>query len=71
LFPTALLVLAGDFNRLSDDEIVARSDMQQIVQEPTCGSRILDRIYVSDPSYSAVHVIRPTMKTDHKAIVAY
>ena len=70
LFPSALVVLAGDFNRLPNDEIVARTSMQQIVRRPTCGSRILDKIFVSEPSYSTVEVIEPRMNTDHKAVVA-
>ena len=71
LFPSALVVLAGDFNRLPNDEIVTRTSMQQIVQRPTCGSRILDKIFVSEPSsYSTVEVIEPRMNTDHKAVVA-
>jgi len=71
LFPSALVVLAGDFNRLSDDDIVSRSCLQQLVRQPTCGARTLDKIYVSEPSYSTVEVVEPRMKSDHKAVIAY
>jgi len=70
-FRSALVVLAGDFNRLPCREIAARCRLQQIVQRPTCGSRILDRIYVSQPCYSQVEVVKPRLKSDHRAVVAY
>jgi len=71
LFPSALVVLAGDFNRLSGSQIVARCSLQQLVQRPTCGSRILDKIYVSESCYSNVDVVKPTINSDHHAVVAY
>jgi len=70
-FPSALVVLAGDFNRLPCHEIVARCSLRQVVQRPTCGSRVLDRIYVSQPCYSNVEVVKPRINSDHKAVVAY
>jgi len=70
-FPAALVVLAGDFNRLSCQQLTDKCSLQQIVQRPTCGSRILDKIYVSEPCYCNVDVVKPNIKTDHKAVVAY
>jgi len=70
-FASALVVLAGDFNRLPCEQITTKCAVRQIVRRPTCGSRILDRIYVSQPCYSNVDVVQPRISSDHKAVVAY
>lgn len=70
-FPTASIILAGDFNSLSDDDVVARSALCSIVDQPTRGVNKLDRIYVSEPSYTSVKVVTPTGKSDHQAVIAY
>ena len=36
-FPSATIVLAGDFNQLSDQDVTERSGLAQIVQQPTRG----------------------------------
>jgi len=43
----------------------------QLVNQPTRGANILDRIYISDEQYSSVRVIQSVVRSDHKAIVAY
>ena len=70
-FPSSLVVLAGDFNQLSDSDITERTGFVQLVNRPTRGASILDRIYASYPHYSAVHVVQSTVRSDHKAIVAF
>ena len=70
-FPAALVILAGDFNALPDDDVIARSALCSIVEQPTRGANKLDRIYVSEPSYTSVKVITATGKSDHKAVIAY
>jgi len=45
--------------------------MFSIVNRPTRGTNILDRIYVSDPCYETVKVVTSTVRSDHKAIIAY
>lgn len=42
-----------------------------IVQQPTRGDHILDRVYVSMPCYSTVRVVMSVVKSDHKAVVVY
>jgi len=32
---------------------------------------VLDKIYVNDTSYGAVKVVTPTVRSDHKAVIAY
>ena len=70
-YPAVDIVLAGDFNQLPDDTVLQRSGLTQIVQQPTRGNNVLDRIYESCPIYSTVRVITSVVKSDHKSIVAY
>jgi len=70
-FPAALVILAGDFNALPDDDVIARSALCSIVDQPTRGTNKLDRIYVSEPSYTSIKVVTATGKSDHKAVIAY
>ena len=70
-FPAALIILAGDFNTLPDDDVVARSALCSIVDQPTRGANKLDRIYVSEPSFTSIKVVTSTGKSDHKAVIAY
>jgi len=70
-YPAATVVLAGDFNTLDDSEIVTRTAMHSIVNRPTRGVNILDRVYVNDLCYAAVRVVASTVRSDHKAVVAY
>jgi hypothetical protein len=69
--PGALILLAGDFNQLPDQELIERTGLTQIVRQPTRGCNILDRIYVSCPMlYGIVRVVESVVKSDHKAIIA-
>ena len=69
--PAASIVLAGDFNQLSDDQLVERTGLTQIVKQPTRGSNILDRIYVTCPlQYDTVRVVKSVVRSDHQAVVA-
>ena len=45
--------------------------LYEIVQRPTRGLNNLDRVYISRGGYDHVKVTTPTIKTDHKAIIAY
>ena len=70
-YPLAEIVLAGDLNKLQDDDIVERTGLTQIVRQPTRGANLLDRVFVSDPQlYSSVRVVSSVVKSDHKAVVA-
>ena len=46
-FPSAHIVIAGDMNQLPNDDLVECTSLTQIVQQPTRGANILDRLYVS------------------------
>ena len=71
-FPLADIVIAGDVNQLSDRDVVERTGLTQIVHQPTRGTNILDRIYVSSPDlYRTVRVVKSVVRSDHKAVVAF
>ena len=71
-FPTAEIVIAGDFNKLPETSVVAATGLTQIVRQPTRGANVLDQMYVSDPLvFDAVRVVKSVVKSDHLAVVAY
>ena len=70
-YPSATIVLAGDFNTLDDTEVATRGALLSIVDRPTRGTNMLDRVYVNNPCYTAVRVVDSAVKSDHKAITAY
>jgi len=63
-FPGALIILAGDFNTMPEDDVIARTALSSIVDQPTRGVNKLDRIYVSEPSYTSVKVVASARKSD-------
>jgi len=50
-FPLADIVIAGDLNQLSDNDVVERTGLTQIVQQPTRGGNILDRVFYLESAY--------------------
>ena len=70
-YPSATIVLAGDFNTLNDTEVATRGALLSIVDRPTRGTNMLDRVYVNNPCYTAVRVVDSAVKSDHKAVIAY
>ena len=70
-FPAAHIVLAGDFSQMSEADVVDYTGLTSIVYQPTRGTNILDRIFVSSPCYSSVRVVKAVVKSDHKATVAH
>ena len=72
VYPATDVILAGDLNQLSDQELTERTGLSQTVTQLTRGNHILDRIFVSCPqSYSVIRVVTSVVKSDHKAVVAY
>lgn len=52
--PSALIVLAGAFNRLHERMVQERTELEPIMKEPTRGNNILDRLFVSRPCYEQI-----------------
>ena len=67
----AVVVLAGDLNTLSDEDIVARTSFTSIVNKPTRGSSKLDCIYLSKPCYQSEKIVASVVNSNHKAVMAY
>jgi len=65
------IFLAGDFNKLPEHDVVTRTGLTPLVSQPTRGSSILDRVYVSGLQYGGVKVVKSAVKSDHHAVVAY
>ena len=71
-FPTAEIVIAGDFNKLPETSIVAATGLTQIVRQPTRGVNVLDQMYVSDPlMFDAIRVVKSVVKSNHLAVMAF
>ena len=70
-FPTSEIVMVGDFNQLSDTDLIQRTGLMQIVDQPTRGANRLDRILESSPIHAGVKVVTSAVKSDHLAIIAY
>ena len=71
-FPFAEIVLAGDFNQLPDQELIARTGLTQLVHQLSRGMSVLDRVYVSNQQlYPIIRVVSSIVRSDHKAVVAY
>jgi len=67
--PAATVILCGDFNQLSDGTVCERTGLIYLVQQPTRGEHILDRIYVSSPVDYVIRVLTSVVRSDHKAVV--
>jgi len=65
-----MIVLAGDLNRLPEQELVTRTGLSSTVNQATRGASCLDRIYVSE-CYTDVKVFKSAVNSDHKAVVVY
>src|SRR6218665_619441 len=68
--PNGLLLLGGDFNMLSEQEVIEHTGLMPLIDKPTRGPNILDKLFVSRPSYTNVKVMDSALKTDHRAIIA-
>ena len=65
--PSALIILAGDFNSLDNDVIVSHTALNCIVNTPTRGSNYLDRKYVSEPCYTCLLYTSPSPRDRQKS----
>ena len=65
-FRLADVILAGDLNQLSDNDVIERTGLSQIVHQPTRGTNILDRVFVSTPDlYGTVRIVTSVVRSDH------
>ena len=64
-----IVILAGDFNKLQNIDVLSLG-LINIVNQPTHHGHNLDRIYTSEPLHYICKVVKSTVPTVHKAIVA-
>ena len=62
--PDLSIVMAGDFNQLSDSDLCSRTGLLSIVTKPTRGQNFLDRVYVSSDENLSVKVVKSSVKSD-------
>lgn len=60
----------GDLNQLSVEEVAEHTGLTPLIEKPTRGQNILDRLFVSEPCYPIIRIVTSVLKTDHKAIIA-
>ena len=70
-YANAIVILAGDFNSLDHTKLSSRSMLTAIVNQSTRGTNVLDQIFVNYTIYDAVKVVTPTVRSDHRAVIAY
>ena len=70
-FSSSIVILAGDFNLLKNEDIVEHTALLEFVQNPTRGANYLDTIYASQEIYKNIKVTTSTVESDHQAIIAY
>jgi len=68
---SGLIIVAGDFNGLPEQQFIDRTGLTSIVDQPTRGRNCLDKIYVSEPSYTDIRVVSSAVKSDHRAVIAW
>jgi hypothetical protein len=71
-FPAASIVLAGDLNQQTDQDLEERRGLTQIVHQRVRGNSILDRVY--SPTHSCILSsvsCHSVVKIDHRAVVVY
>ena len=67
LAPT--VILTGDFNQLSDFDVLSLG-LINVVNQPTHHGHNLDRLYTSEPLHYTCKVVKSTVPTAHKAVIA-
>jgi Reverse transcriptase (RNA-dependent DNA polymerase) len=64
-----IIILSGDFNQLDNSNILSMG-LQAALYAPTHKGHSLDRIYTSEPLYDNIKVVKSTVTTEHRAVVA-
>lgn len=68
--PKAAFVVMGDFNQLNVDQLLLNKKFSQVVNKPTRGNNILDKIVTNIASlYEDVEICAPIGNSDHSTVV--
>ena len=69
-FKCDFIVIFGDFNTLDTDFLCIEYGFEQLVDQPTHGLNILDKMFINRPGLYECTVCNSAVKTKHKAIIA-
>jgi hypothetical protein len=69
LFPSAILLFAGDVNKL-DTSFLDEAGLHLLPTVATHGPNVLDKIFISNPNLYAATVCKSVLKTKHLAVLA-
>lgn len=64
------IILAGDFNTLDCDRLETYGGLVQIVNQPTHGDNILDKVFTNRPDCFTATVVKSLLKTKHMSVLA-
>ena len=69
-YPSAGIIIAGDFNKMKLGSLCNRFDLRKIVKKPTRGNNILDRIVSNmSPLFNEVQHLPPLGRSDHQCLL--
>jgi len=63
------IILAGDFNLLDCSQLENQYGLVQLVNQPTHGDNILDKVFTNRPDCFVASVGRNLLKTKHLAVI--
>lgn len=67
-YPTAIVYLTGDFNRLNTSLLLSETGLQQVVTDPTRGPNTLDLFITNRPDEVHCCVAKSCLQTDHRGL---
>lgn len=70
VYPDASVILAGDLNMLSDQEITETTGLLPLVHQSIRGNSCLERLYALRNFFTTVRVVTSSVRSDHRTIIA-
>lgn len=68
-FPNSGIVILGDFNQFNPGSLISSFSLKQMVNKPTRGRNILDKIYTTlSKYYDNVNILPPIGQSDHSCV---
>ena len=69
LYPRAVICVLGDFNQLDTTFLQCEFGLTQIVDAPTHGNNLLDKVFISIPDEYKTQVFKSLVKTKHQTVL--
>ena len=67
---TDFIILAGDFNSITPDQITPITGLTNLIKAPTRGENQLDYLFSSPGLFGNIKVVKSMATTDHSAVIA-